>query len=242
MMSVALLAEEGHRSPAYAGAAASLCLGCGACGDHCKLHVPVADHLRAVRLVAQGAPPVETLRPIEGSANVVAVLAADRDWSGRWTARTGEALARLHTADSLGHAAWKAGVPGVIEAVAAHFTGREILTASGATAAVARAAGVPVRRLEAGHAGRPFVTCHEVRPRDPTQLACCGRREGFEAREPEAARAVAVENARRFGGEAMVCADEECACFLRSAGAIVYDPFDGFEEEFSDGQQRQPAG
>lgn len=46
IMTIQHLLELGTVEPALATAAASLCLGCGACTAHCKVHVPVGDILR----------------------------------------------------------------------------------------------------------------------------------------------------------------------------------------------------
>lgn len=64
-----------------------------------------------------------------------------------------------------------------------------------------------------------FVPCSAGPRESPDQLACCGRRDGFAEREPEAARAVAEENVRRFAGRAIRCEDAACAAFLEAHGA-----------------------
>ncbi len=226
MMAVPLLTERGALSPADALAGTSLCLGCGACTAHCKLHIPVAERLAAWR-APQVVPPVpEALAPIEGNGAVVCVLTGASDWSGGWGEAAGIAVAVLRTPDSLGHAAWRLGNPDVIPAVAAHLAGREIVTGSGAVEEVAQAAGIRVRRLSAPAGAVVFHTCHAGPRPGPGQLACCGRREGFPEREPDAARQVAEENVRLLGGAPTSCADEECARWLRAHGARILGPTD----------------
>ncbi len=66
-----------------------------------------------------------------------------------------------------------------------------------------------------------FTTCFEGSVGAPHQLACCGRRDGFADRQPEAAHAVAAENTRLLAGKTVNCADEACACWLREHGANV---------------------
>ncbi len=69
-----------------------------------------------------------------------------------------------------------------------------------------------------------FQVCGTEGPPGPHQLACCGRRDGFAEREPEAARQVAEENVRRLDGREVRCADAECASWLRAHGARVVEP------------------
>lgn len=234
MMTAALLAERGVLDSAFGIAGTSLCLGCGACTTHCKLHVPVSERLREWR-----APHVDVVRPdvleaIDGPAPTVCLISGDRDWSGAWGRAEQRAVARLRTRDSLGHAAWKLGATDVPDGVASHLRGREVVTDSRAAAEVLAAAAVPVRLLPAPAAGTVFRTCYESSADSayPTpglhQLACCGRREGFSTREPESAHAVAEENARLLGPGRVACADEECACWLRAHGVDVAGPTSEF--------------
>ncbi|MDP2309229.1 MAG: hypothetical protein Q8P18_24620 [Pseudomonadota bacterium] len=221
-----LLLERGALAPADALAGTSLCLGCGACTAHCKVHIPVGQRLAAWRAPQVAPPPPDPLTPIEGGARIVCVLTGSSAWSARWSEATGVEVAVVSTNDSLGHAAWRLGHPGVLEGVASHFAGRELVTGSGAVEEVARAAGVPVRRLPAPAADAVFHPCHAGPRPGPGQLACCGRREGFPEREPDAARMVAEENVRLLGDVITSCADEECACWLRAHGGRVVGPTD----------------
>jgi ferredoxin len=226
MMTVPLLHARGALSAADALAGTSLCLGCGACTQHCKVHVPVAGRLSGWRADhAERVVPMP-LAPVLGSETGVCILTGAHDWSGAWAAQTGQAVARMPTSDSLGHTAWKQGDLGVLAAVAAHLAGREVVTGSGAVAEVARAAGLVVHRLAEPPGALRFVSCHVGPAPGPDQLACCGRREGFPEREPEAAQRVAAENVRLLAGRAAVIDDEECACWLRAHGADVVGPFD----------------
>jgi hypothetical protein len=224
-----LLAKAGQATRADALAGTSLCNGCGACTAYCAVDAPVAEALRAWR--AETPPRAGPLAPILGDAPVVCVIAVGRpDWSEGWARSSGIAVARLQTADSLGAASWRAGDPGVTAALAAHLAGRaRVVVDEGEAEEVLRAAGVPVERVAppVGDGALRFVTCFEGPLSSAAhQLACCGRREGFPAREPEAAGAVARENARRLDGAAAVCADGACAAWLRAHGANVQGPGD----------------
>ena len=133
MMTIALLAARGTVGADLARASASLCLSCGACTTHCKVHVPVAERL------GRPAPPTSAL-------------------------------------------------------------------------------------AAANPSGLVFQVCGSAALPGPHQLACCGRRDGFPEREPEAARQVAEENVRRLGGRPVFCADAACAAWLRGHGADVIEP------------------
>lgn len=226
MMAVPLLVARGALDAADALVGTSLCLGCGACTAHCKVHVPVSNCLTAWRDVE--VPAHEPLAAVVGTALHVCILTDDRDWSAPWAAVAARAVSVLRTRDSLGHASWKRGNPNVLAAVAAHLAGRELVTGSGAVEQVAVAAGLRVHRLPMPPAAAVFHTCHAGPRPGPSQLACCGRREGFAAREPDAARAVALENVRLLGDASTTCVDDECACWLREHGARIMGPTDSF--------------
>ncbi len=236
LMTLPMLADQGLVTPADALLGTSLCLGCGACTAHCKLHAPVPELISAWRREAEGAflPTPEPLAPIDGDAEIVAVLSGAADWRAAWIARTGTPLAGLRTQDELGHAAWKAGDGGVIGAVQAHLQGRKILTSSGAVQEIAAAAGIACERLPMDHV--QFRSCFSAREslhtRWPDQLACCGRREGFAAREPEAAGQVARRNgellAERCAEGEIGCDDQGCADWLRRNGVRARGPVDMF--------------
>lgn len=228
MMGVPLLQNLPPEAADLGIAGTSLCMGCGACTAHCKWHVPVADHLRTWRREQGVEIPVAPLSPILGDAPRVALLTTERDWSGAWTAQHGERLSIMHSHDELGFSAWKAGHPDVIPKVAAHFHRRSVITSSLLVAELLRAAEVPVQVLEAP-AGARFMCCQEGFSAGPGQLACCGRREGFPDREPEAASAVAIRNAKILGDGEYACADQGCADWLKRWGAQVKGPEEAWE-------------
>lgn len=228
MMTVPLVAEKmGEGDFGLAGT--SLCLGCGACTAHCKWNTPVAEQLRGWRKEQGAVVRMEPLAPIEGDAPRVALLCSERDWSGGWTSQKGERLSIMRSGDELGYAAWKAGDPTVLPRVVAHFERRSVITASLAAAELLEAAGVPVQRLDAPPGPR-FQSCYEGPTAGPGQLACCGRREGFAGREPEAARQVGEWNARLMGEGTYSCGDQGCADWLRAHGAKMVGPEDILEQ------------
>lgn len=225
-----LAAAGGAADLGDAQAAASLCNGCGACTAHCKHHEPVADRLRAWRAEAEGRPPAEPLAPIHGDARHVCILTTGRDWSEAWSRRSGLPAAALRTGDALGHARWLSGDVELPERLRRHLAGRVAVVASGAAAQVLQAAGVERVELPAPAGREVYTTCFEGPKPGPTQLACCGQREGFARREPHAAALVAEENVRLAGGRPLAVADEQCACWLRAHGAEIVDPVDDLME------------
>lgn len=226
IMTTVWWAEMGMSSVELAREASSLCLGCGACEAHCKVHVPVPERLVGwlqAHREGEELPAPPSLPTILGVGVEVVVLGSEPDW--REPGRGDQAWCR--TGDALGFSAWEAGDARVLERVARHFAGRRVVTASLDIARVLTAAGVPVRVLELAPAeGHPrrFNTCFEGAEATPDQLACCGRRAGFPEREPEAARRVAEENVRRLGGAPTRCADASCAAWLRAHGGEVEGP------------------
>lgn len=224
LMTAPLLVLRGTWSVGEGLGATTLCLHCGACTVHCHSHVPVAARLAAWRAEHGERPARAPLAPILGEAPVVCVLEEEPDWSAAWARNHGREVACVRTSDALGFAAWS--LDGSSEDVREHFAGRSVVTASAEVEAVARAAGVHVERLPAPSEGPRFVTCHEAAVAGPGQLACCGRRGGFDRAEPEAASAVAAENARRMHGERWSCSDQACADWLRRAGADIRGPVD----------------
>ncbi|HND32365.1 MAG TPA: hypothetical protein PLA94_20315 [Myxococcota bacterium] len=219
MMSIPLLAAQ---VPELSLAGTSLCNGCGACTRHCKNHQPVAERLSAWRAEQGARPTAEPLRPVEGSEVVVAILTDDRDWRseiGRGP------MAALRTTDFLGHEAWRAGNTEVLPALTRHLSGRRVLCLHGDVAELLKAADIPVEWLELPEKAS-FLTCFEGAGTGPGQLACCGRREGFAKREPDAAHAVARRNVELWEGAPKSCRDQGCADWLRAAGANIAGPLD----------------
>src|SRR5687768_1916480 len=70
MMTVPLLHERGALLQPDALAGTSLCLGCGACTAHCKVHIPVSERLTRWRADVRVPPLPERLAPIEGSSSI----------------------------------------------------------------------------------------------------------------------------------------------------------------------------
>lgn len=226
MMTAAWLGEAGAQPLSLGLAAASLCVDCGACTTHCKVHVPVSERLigfRAAHGLAIEAAPLAAITGPSDATHVCVLTSAD-DWSSAFAAAHACSVCTLRTDDALGHAAWRAGSPVVLPAVAAHIGDRIVVTGSGAVAAVARAAGLRVERLKAPDHAPLYRSCLSGGVAGPDRLACCGGRPDFIAREPSAAADIAQENIRLWGDRPMACDDELCACWLAAHGAAVVGP------------------
>ncbi len=81
-------AQQEGGDVAVATAAASLCLGCGACTSACAVEVPVAERLRAWRAAHGEAPAAEGVGEVTGKGEPVLVGDASRAFEGGRTART----------------------------------------------------------------------------------------------------------------------------------------------------------
>lgn len=204
---IATFAWMGGRSPVPAHVAVDLCLGCGACDAHCGAGQRPSEDFRL-----RAAPvPVHPWR-IEGEGEIVEIHVSRRPQSGRF----------IHSPDALGHRLWKAGRLDLLDEVRS-LAGLRLRVFDGDVAEILTAAGLDFERAPAPPGPR-FVTCFEGPAPSPGQLACCGRREAFLERSPEAARAVAEENVRRMGGREHSCGDEACAAWLRAHGAEIRGP------------------
>jgi hypothetical protein len=229
--------RDGREDEETARGAASLCLGCGACTAACVPAVPVAARLRAWRGALGHGPVAEPLGGIEGDATHVCVMGPGEAWADAWSAARGLPHAILRTTDSLAHASWVAGEREAASVLRHAFEGgRVAVVASLDVAEVLEGEGIPVERLPVDPRAARFRTCFEGPEVSSAagQLACCGRREGFASREPEAAREVARANVRILAGAQVVCADQACATWLREHGGRVVGPADALAREGSD--------
>ncbi len=93
-------AQQEGGDVAVATAAASLCLGCGACTSACAVDVPVAERLRAWRAAHEVAPAAEGVEGVAGEAEPVLVGDSRRAVEGGPTARSvsGDVAAVLNVA------------------------------------------------------------------------------------------------------------------------------------------------
>ncbi|GDX81520.1 hypothetical protein LBMAG42_33310 [Deltaproteobacteria bacterium] len=225
IVSAVRLAEGGAIEASIAEAALAMCNGCGACTRHCALSLDVAEFVREWRPRPATAP-LPALPLASGRVVRVEIGAEPAE-------RAAGGVPVVWSADGLGHAAWKAGDSGVAGAVALHFAGWTVRTGSFAVAEVLAAASSrvlpgagPIEVIpDPPPEGAPrFTTCWEGARGSDGQIACCGAREGFEASQPAAAKAMAREVVVRMGDREHTCADSRCAGWLREAGGNVRGP------------------
>ncbi len=223
---------------ALATEAASMCTGCGACTEACKLNRPVVDLLAWARraLSPPDTPPLPQLHLSgEGAADYVAVETGGEPWAGLLAQHLGKpvdtAVAPHHLGELLlddpdrfqEHA----------EGLLALFGERRVVVADHGALRAGVAAALDVVHLSelvpavAEDRTQAFHPCrgpHGESPAHPEQLACCGAAQPLAHSHPTVADEVAADAAARLGDAALTCTDARCAAALRSHGADVLDP------------------
>ncbi len=206
-----------------AAAAATLCTDCGGCRDHCHLHRPLPELLRAARGRLLPEPPMEPLGPVEGGEHLVVIETDDRPLH-RVLRDRGHEVAVLRTGDALGVAAIEH--PGFERRAAElrdRLAGRQAVVVDGDVARALGAARVPFRWAWelVGEAAGGVASCATGGDRP---LACCGGAGPLPRHHPEDAARVARLFVER--GEVSSVADGCCRAHLRRAGAAVTDWLD----------------
>ncbi len=233
MMTGPFLAVLGALPREEAAAYASLCVSCGACEEHCKVHRPVSALLSAARATLLDLPAVAPIGEIEGQSAWVAVECGERSWASALAKRLGKPIARFVSPDHLGEALLDFPDAFAVHARALRdrLAGRTLIVADGGSLRAAQAAGLSVQHL-AELAPPParehvFHACEGPRlpgEEAPGALACCGARSPLLERHPTIAAEVAESAARRLDGLSLCTADARCARALRAAGADILDP------------------
>lgn len=219
---VLLAWSRGQVGDALAREAATLCVDCGACAEHCHLGTPLPEALRAARARLTPAVAVEPLGPIEGAGTWVAVESDERAWSAALAGAVGRPVARWRTRDGLGaallgRAAWADRAVAIADVLGA----REAVVADGAAARALAAAGVRWRWLHAA-LGEEEVRLSCVSGAVGREGCCGGASPLAEHHPADAARMAARWS---LHGERCV-ADSVCARALRAAGRPVDDVVD----------------
>lgn len=219
---VLLAWSRGLVSEAMAREAATLCVDCGACEEHCHLGTPLPAALRAARARLLPAPEVTPLVPIEGAGTWVAIESDGRRWAGALARRLGAPVARWWTRDALGVAllgrpAWQERG----EHLAAALQGRQAVTADGEVARALRGAGVDWRWL---HELLGYTDLREgCAQGQGGRAGCCGGAEPLRSSHPaDAARLAARWSLSGCAG----VADVVCSRALRDVDRAVEDVVD----------------
>jgi hypothetical protein len=247
MMTVSLLHLRGQVTGQQAGTAASLCVSCGACTEHCRLHRPVSDLLTELRRATMTAQPPAPLEPIQGEGHAVAVECGTRPWARTLQQRFDEPVARWVTADHLGSHCLDH--PDLFETHAERLRealGRRLLVvACHQCLEVAKQSSLSVVHL--AQLVQPPKQTHCFSPCGGPQLdlpsasrrpLCCGRHPNL-AENPDIAEHIASTTARFLTqGDlphqtrtAVSVPDAACATRLRHHGAQVTDPIDWLERD-----------
>lgn len=233
MMTGPFLAVLDLVSREEAGAAASLCVSCGACTEHCRVARPVAELLAEARATLLEPPPAAPVGQVEGGSGWVAVECDGRPWARALSRRLGRPVARFVTTDHLGEALLDHPEAFALHARALRdrLAGCTLVVADGGCLRAARAAGLSVQHLAEVlplDGEEPiFHACEGPRlegEAHPDALACCGARSPLRDRHPEIAAEVASSAAHRLGGVAVRVADARCGAALRQGGARAVDP------------------
>jgi ferredoxin len=218
--------SRGELPAEVAREAATLCVDCGACTDHCYLHQPLPEAIRAARSELGVVVVPEALGAVEGEGGWCAISADARDLAGALAAALGAPVRSLRTGDRLGALA----VDGPAFAPhAARLRGAlaelRVVTADGGVATALEAAGVA------------FSWLHEVVPDlgdavgscrcgagGATPLACCGAAGPLREHHPDDAERVGRAFLARMQGRAV--RDARCGEHLRRVDARVEDDVD----------------
>jgi NAD-dependent dihydropyrimidine dehydrogenase PreA subunit len=198
------------------------CVDCGACEDHCHVHTPLPEALRAARVALGWTAPPRPLRPIDGDGDGVwvAVVTDDRPWPAALARRLGDGVAVWSTDDHLSVAsAGHPDFPAHLVRLREQAGGRRVVVADGGAA------------MALGEAGVAFVWLHEhlgweavTSCRCGDRAACCGAAEPLRSTHP----ADAERMGRRWWADraGAPVADARCAAHLRGLGLAVDDTID----------------
>jgi ferredoxin len=220
--------ELGRLPDSAALEAATACVDCGGCRDHCHLHVPLPEYLRTVRAALVEAPPIAPLAPIEGTGEWIAVETDERPLAALLATRLSGGVRRWKTTDRLGvdaveSPAWAQQAPRLRSAVGA----ARVVVADGGAARALAAAGIEVTwaHVAAGEAEAHTGSCVAGGDRP---LRCCGAAGPLLRHHPDDARRVALRFAERSDDLRLV--DARCRNHLRSAGITASDWIDRWME------------
>ncbi|MCB9679451.1 MAG: (Fe-S)-binding protein [Alphaproteobacteria bacterium] len=217
-------AERGNVPAALAREALTLCTDCGACQEHCHLHVPLPQLLREARAERVPRPALEPLQPIHGTGDWIAIESDDRPFAEALSKALGKDVRKWRTSDHLG--VETLAYPGFeerLERIRGRIGNGRVVVVSGGVARVLEKAGVGyqwlhevVRDLPGGDGS---CALGGNRP-----LACCGAAGPLAAFHPD--------DAERTGrvwldrSEEWVVRDARCRSHLNRCGGTVQDPLD----------------
>lgn len=197
------------------------CTDCGACQEHCHLHRPLPEWLRAARAALLPRPPVAPVGEVSGPPGATVVVIATDERSAALPGLSGAAV--LRTADRLGAAALgHGGLEVHLAQLRVRLAGRTVVVADGGVAEVLRAAAVPFRWwwevVDDPHPAQGSCVAGGARG-----LSCCGGRGPLAGHHPDDAARVAARFVERGGAEVR---DARCRDHLVRCGFPARDTLD----------------
>ncbi|MEZ4322791.1 MAG: (Fe-S)-binding protein [Myxococcota bacterium] len=220
--------ERGVLPESLGREALTLCTDCGACQEHCHLHVPLPAMLREARVERVPRPALEALQPIQGMGDWIAVESDERPFAEALSKALKVPVRRWATSDHLGVEVLP--FPDFeqrLERIRGRVGAARVVVISGGVAKVLEAAGVGfqwlhevVRDLPGGEGS---CALGGSRP-----LGCCGAAGPLKSFHPDdAARTGRVWLDR---SEEWVVRDARCRGHLNGCGGQVKDPLDALLE------------
>ncbi len=207
-------ASAGRVSGDLARSAASLCVDCGRCQDHCHLHIPLPEALRAAR--RQVGDPVPRPQLDLRSAPWMVCDDAERPWASALGARLGTDVGYLRGLRSIpSHWLETPELAPTAARIREACAGRQVVVADGDSAVNLRVLGVSFIWLH-DHLGVPAQgSCCAG------GSGCCGGGRPLVEHHP----ATAARMRARYEVED-VLADSRCAAWLSAGGRAVKDVVD----------------
>lgn len=216
--------------------ALSLCTRCGACTEHCKLHVPVGRILASLRAALLPVPPVQALSELRGEGGILAIECDDRAWGLRLQGRLAAPVARLSTGDHLGFAILDHPnhARDHLSLLRERVGARRPVSSCGYCTEVLRAAGLdPValhQLLPMDWSGPRLRSCRfplDGPDLELPRMPCGGTDPFFSYHHPLLAAELAREAALGLSsGVGILCLDSGCASGPKALGSGLLDPID----------------
>jgi len=216
--------SRGEVTPALAAEAASLCVDCGACQEHCHIHHPLPELLRMARGQLLPTPSMEALQAVEGEGSLIVVESDERPLARAVAKRLGTSVRRWPTRDAFGAAAVEHDVwSGRAQQLRDVVGEATVIVADGAVAHALDSAGVATKWLHDHLAVDGLLnSCRSGGTPGPT--ACCGGAGPLKREHPSDAEILGKWWLDR--AEPARYADSRCRNHLRSCGGEVTDLVD----------------
>ena len=213
---------QGRVSRELAAEAATLCVDCDACHEHCHLGVPLSQAIRTLRHEVAPLGPLPALPSVEGSARLVAIQTDSRAWSEALSARIGEPVATMLAPKALA-VAWRDCPDWSVrlQALRACLDGRVPVVSHGGAAQVLAAAEIEYRWVHEVAGLTDLALNVGCRVDGCKTSPCCGGGGSLAPHHPEDAARMTARWHEAVAGRAVV--DTGCSEFSRASGYAVTD-------------------